>query len=102
MEKKIISIHVCIWHADEWQFELIHQDIADLLNLDEKFVDEYKILLLLNSIPNEYDHLTIILLYKKDNVTSDVVCSVLYNSEIRKKKDHINTVVEVLTTKGTS
>ena len=29
--------------------------LADLLNLDEKFEDEDKALLLLNSLPDEYD-----------------------------------------------
>ena len=64
--------------------------LTDLLNLDEKFEDEDTILLLLNSFPEEYDHLTTTLLYGKDNITFDVVCSVLYNSETKKKdrKDH--------------
>ena len=37
--------------------------LVDLLNLDEKFEDEDKTLLLLNSIPNKYDHLTTTLFY---------------------------------------
>ena len=64
--------------------------LTDLLNLDEKFEDEDTILLLLNSFPEEYDHLTTTLLYGKDNITFDVVYSALYNSETRKKdrNDH--------------
>ena len=78
--------------------------LADLLNLDEKFEDEDKALLFLNSLPGEYDHLTNNLLHGKDIVTFDAVCSALYNSEIRKKdrKDNRDTVVEALTTRGRS
>ncbi|KAH9687230.1 hypothetical protein KPL70_014688 [Citrus sinensis] len=78
--------------------------LADLLNLDERFEDKDKALLLLNSLPDEYDHLTTTLLYGKDNVTFDAVCHALYNSETKKKdrKDHRNTVTEVLTVRGRS
>ncbi|KAH9723178.1 Integrase catalytic domain-containing protein [Citrus sinensis] len=71
----------------------------DLLNLDENFEDEDKALLLLNSLPDEYDHLTTTLLHRKDNVMFDVVCSALYNSETRKKdkKDHRDTIAKALT-----
>ena len=55
--------------------------LADLLNLDEKFEDEDKALLLLNSLPDEYDHLTTTLLHGKDSITFDAVCSALYRSE---------------------
>ncbi|KAH9680676.1 hypothetical protein KPL71_026642 [Citrus sinensis] len=70
--------------------------LADLLNLDEQFEDEDKALLLFNSLPDEYDHLTTTLLHGKDSVTFDAICSALYNSETRKKdrKDHRDTVVE--------
>ena len=51
--------------------------LADLLNLDEKFEDEDKALLLLNSLPDEYDHLTTTLLHGKDTITFDAVCSAL-------------------------
>ena len=78
--------------------------LVDLLNLDERFEDEDKALLLLNSLPDEYDHLTITLFHGKNNVTFDIVCSVLYNSETRKKdrKDHRNTVADALTVRGRS
>ncbi|NAW11112.1 hypothetical protein FGF88_25230, partial [Salmonella sp. gx-h1] len=77
---------------------------ADLLNLDDKFKDEDNALLLLNSFPNEYDHLTTILLHGKDTITFDAVCSELYRSETRKKdkRDHRDTTTEVLTVRGRS
>ena len=78
--------------------------LADLLNLDEKFYDEDKVLLLLNSLPNEYDHLTTTFLHGKDSITFDVVCSTLYNSETRKKdrKDHKDTITKALTARDRS
>ncbi|KAH9679095.1 hypothetical protein KPL71_025975 [Citrus sinensis] len=78
--------------------------LADLLNLDERFEDEDKALLLLNSFLDEYDHLTTTLLHGKDSVTCDAVCSALYNSETRKKdrKDHRDIVAEALTARGRS
>lgn len=60
--------------------------LANLLILDKKFEDEDKALLLLNSLPNEYDHLTTTLLHRKNNITINVVCSELYNSETKKKQ----------------
>ena len=36
----------------------LNKILVDLLNLDDKFEDEDKTLLLLNFLPNEYDHLT--------------------------------------------
>ena len=78
--------------------------LAYLLNLDEQIEDEDKALLLLNSLPAEYNHLTTILLHGKDSVMLDTVCSALYNSEIRKKdrKDYRDIVAEALTVKGRS
>ncbi|KAG8497200.1 hypothetical protein CXB51_008576 [Gossypium anomalum] len=78
--------------------------LADLLNLDEKFEDEDKVLLLLNSLPDEYDHLTTTLLHGKDTITFDAVCSALYRFETRKKdkRDLRDTTTEVLTVRGRS
>ena len=57
---------------------------------------------MLNSLPDEYDHLTTTMLHGKDRVTFDVVFSTLYKSETRKKdrKDHKDTVAEALTARG--
>ena len=63
--------------------------LTNLLNLDKKFKDKDKILLLLNSLPDDYVHLTTTLLYVKDNVTFIVVCSELYSSKTRKKDKKI-------------
>ncbi|KAH9648692.1 hypothetical protein KPL70_025697 [Citrus sinensis] len=78
--------------------------VSGFANLDDKFEDEDKELLLLNSLPEEYDHLTTTLLHGKDNVTFDAICSALYNSDTRKKdrKDHKDTVAEALIMRGHS
>ncbi|KAG8492015.1 hypothetical protein CXB51_015325 [Gossypium anomalum] len=60
--------------------------LADLLNLDEKFEDEDKALLLLNSLPDEYDHLTTTLLHGKDTITFDAVYSALKSGRRGKSK----------------
>ena len=59
--------------------------MADLLNLKVTVGNEDKVLLLLASLPDEYDHLVTTLLYGKDNMTFNEVYNALYNSEIRKK-----------------
>ena len=76
--------------------------LADSLNFDEKFEDEDNALFLLNSFPDEYDHLTTTLIHGKNSATFDVLCGVLYNSETKKKerKDHRVIVTEALTSRG--
>ncbi|KAG8480138.1 hypothetical protein CXB51_024910 [Gossypium anomalum] len=61
-------------------------------------------LLLLNSLSDEYDHLTTTLLHGKDTITFDAVCSAFYRSETRKKdkRDHKDTIAEALTTRNRS
>lgn len=72
------------------QITLFNKLIGDLLDWDESIKHENKALLLLTSFLIEYDHLTITLLHRKDQVSFDKVCFVLYNNEIRKRdqKEH--------------
>ena len=90
MKKKIYRFTYALGMSMNDHVNSFNEILAYLLNLYEKFVDKDTILLLLNSFPDEYDHLTTTLLHGKDNITFDVVCSVLYNSETKKKdrKDH--------------
>ena len=57
--------------------DLFNKIWVDLLNLDEKFKDEDKALLLLNSLSEEYDYLTTTLLHGKDSVIYAVYCITL-------------------------
>lgn len=56
-----------------------------LQNLDVVIEDKDKALLLLNSLPETYEHLTTTLLYGKGEIKFDDVSSTLINNEYRKK-----------------
>ncbi|KAG8484503.1 hypothetical protein CXB51_023752 [Gossypium anomalum] len=87
-----------------WQCEILdvlYQQELDIA-LEEKpdNMDDKE----LNSLPDEYDHLTTTLLHGKDTITFDAVCSALRRSETRKKDkiDHRDTIAEVLIVRGRS
>ncbi|KAH9754791.1 hypothetical protein KPL71_015554 [Citrus sinensis] len=103
MKKKLYRFTYTLGISMNDHVNSFNKILVDLLNLDEKFEDEDKALLL-NSLPDEYDHLTTTLLNRKDSVIFDAVCSALYNSETRKKdrKDHKDAVAEALTARGRS
>ena len=73
--------------------------LADLQNLEVEILEEDKVLLLLNSLPESYEHLTTTLLYGKDEVKFVDVSNVLVNNKYRKKgqNNHIDTTSEALT-----
>nr|CDN96898.1 putative Ty-1 copia retrotransposon [Phaseolus vulgaris] len=50
-----------------------------------KFEDEDLALMLLSSLPDEFEHLETTLLHGKENVSLDAVCSALYSHELRKQ-----------------
>ena len=89
--KKGISM---IEHLDDY-----NKILADLQNLDVEISDEDKALLLLNSLPDTYEHLTTTMLYGKDEVKFIDVSNALVNNEYRKKDqfDHRDTTSEALT-----
>ena len=55
-----------------------------LVNLDVKFEDEDLTLMLLSSLPNEFERQETTLFHEKENVSLDAVYSTLYNHELRK------------------
>ncbi|KAF3433485.1 hypothetical protein FNV43_RR24587 [Rhamnella rubrinervis] len=67
-----------------------------------QYKKEDKALLLLNSLPESYEHLTTTLLYGKDEVKFVDVSNALVNNEYRKKDqiDHRETTPEALTIVG--
>ena len=79
-----------------------NQLVADLQNLDETFKDEDLALMLLASLPDEFDHLITTLLHGQDNVSLDVVCTALYGYETRKKdkKESRFVAAEALAARG--
>ena len=68
MKKKLYRFTYALGMSMNDHVNSFNKILANLLNLDKKFEDENKALLLLNSLPNEYDHLTTILLHEKDSV----------------------------------
>ena len=69
---------------------VFNQLVADLLNLDEEFKDEDLALMLLSSLPDEFEHLETTLLHGKENVSLDAVCSALYSYELRQQEKRKN------------
>lgn len=77
--------------------------LADLANLDVRISDEDKALSLLNSLPDEYEHLITTLLHGKNDVEFDDVCNALVNTECRKKEKQLqnaNVSGEALVVRG--
>ena len=60
--------------------------VTDLLNLDEKVSDVDKALILLASLPDEYEHLIVSMLIRKETITFKEVTTALYSNEIKKKR----------------
>ena len=77
--------------------------LADLKNLDFEIDDEDNALLLLNSLPDTYEHLITTLLYGKDKIKFDDVCNALMNNEYRKKDQQVHRdSAEALVVRGRS
>jgi len=76
--------------------------IADLKNLDVEIDDEDKALLLLNSLPDTYEHLVTTLLYGKEKIKFIDVSNALVNNEYRKKDQivHNESTSEALIVRG--
>lgn len=76
--------------------------LTDLKNLDDHIGDEDKALLLLNSLPDSYDHLTTTLLYGKEKIKYVDVANALVNNEFRRKDKSANrdSASEALTVRG--
>ena len=78
--------------------------LADLQNLEVDISSEDKALLLLNSLPDTYDHLITTFLYGKDEIEFDDVSNALTNNEYRMKDKQAqrNMMTEALIIKGMS
>ncbi|KAE8682936.1 ABC transporter G family member 13 [Hibiscus syriacus] len=78
--------------------------VADLLGMNETFKDEDLALMLLSSLPDEFEHLETTLLHGKDNVTLKDVTDALYSYELRKKtkKESKYEAAEAMVARGRS
>ena len=76
--------------------------VTDLLNLDEKVSDVDKALILLASLSDEYEHLIVRMLTRKETITFKEETTALYSNEIRKKDklEHRSSAGEAHTVRG--
>ena len=63
--------------------------LADLQNLGDEIKDEDKALILLNSLPESYDHLCTTIMYEKEKLVFADISSILINNEYRKKDKQV-------------
>ena len=68
MKKKLYRFTYALGMSMNDHVNSFNKILANLLDLDKKFEDEDKALLLLNCLSNEYDHLATTLLHEKDSV----------------------------------
>ena len=76
------------------------QIISDMLQIDIKFEDENKTMMLLTSLPASYEHLVMTLLYKKEILELEKVLGALLDHYQRKHKDSTESFDEGLVVKG--
>ncbi|KAM2496278.1 hypothetical protein ACFX1W_036168 [Malus domestica] len=70
--------------------------IADLLNLDEDIKDEDKALILLNSLPDSYEHFVTTIMHGKKTVKFEDVSNALMNYEMRYRDKYHDSTSEAL------
>jgi hypothetical protein len=81
----------------------LNKILADLQNLDVKIDDEDKVVVLINSLPDTYEHLATTLMYGKDTLKFEDVSNALTNDEYRRKdKQAHSTTSRALTVRGRS
>ena len=82
-----------------------NQLVADLLNLDVTFEYEDLALMVLESLPEEFEFLETTLLYGKNEVTFNGVIAALYSHELRRKeklKGSSGVAIDALVVRGHS
>ena len=70
-----------------------NQLVTDLMNMDVTFKDEDLALMLMRSLPNEFEYLETTILYGKIDVSLNEVTAALYSYELRKKEKQEHTSV---------
>ena len=63
-----------------------NQLVTDLMNMDVTFKDEDLALMLMGSLPDEFEYLETTLLHGKVDVSLSEVTAALYSYELRKKE----------------
>ena len=75
---------------------------TDLRNMDVTFTDGDMALMLLSSLPDEFEHLEMALMHVNDEVSIKEVCSALYSYEQRKREKQKGGEAEALVARGRS
>jgi len=83
MKKKLFGFDYQQGTTINESITMFNQLVAHLFNLDVKVEDEDLALMLLSSLPEEFEHLETTLLHGKENVSLDAICSALYSHELR-------------------
>ena len=104
LKKKLFRFQYCASISMSEHLNYYNKILADFRNLEVDFSSKDKALLLLNSLPNTYDHLITTLFYGKDEIKYDDVSNVLTNYEYRKKDKQAqrDMMTEALIVKGMS
>ena len=76
--------------------------VTDLRNMDVTFTDGDMVLMLLSSLPDEFEHLETTLLHGNNEVSLKEVCSALYSYEQRKREKQKGREAEALVARGRS
>ncbi|KAM1980190.1 hypothetical protein ACFX15_036829 [Malus domestica] len=82
--------------------DVFNKLIAYLLNLDEDIKGEDKALILLNSLPDSYEHFVTIIMHGKETVKFEDVSNALMNYEMRHRDKHHDSTSEALFVRGRS
>ena len=104
MKKRLFRFNYVIGTTMNDHITNFNQLVADLLNLDVTFGDEDLALMLLGSLPEEFEFLETTLLHGKADVSLSEVCAALYSYELRRKdrKDSTSRTAEALVVRGRS
>ncbi|KAM1047413.1 hypothetical protein ACFX2C_026771 [Malus domestica] len=82
--------------------DVFNKLITDLLNLDEDIKDEDKALILLNSLPDSYEHFVTTIMHGKETVKFEDVSNALMNYEMRHRDKNYDSTSEALFVRGRS
>ncbi|KAE8671810.1 ABC transporter B family member 7 [Hibiscus syriacus] len=88
-----INVGTIVTPSLSWESSF-NQLVTDLMNMDVTFEDEDLALMLMGSLPDEFEYLETTLLHGKVDVYLSEVTIALYSYELRKKDKQENTSVE--------
>ena len=85
LKQKLYTLKMTIGKLLEDHLDDFNKIILDLENIEITLEDEDQTLLLLRSLPNEFDNLSNTLIYGKDTLSLEEVHATLFTKELRRK-----------------